>query len=234
MDKKINILKIIFPSVLVMGFLLTACYDDFHGHYHYYDDLASSYGLVQTNTTDASFVINLDNGSVVTPANAPLTGFTPKDSDRVWVRFNPVSDTHITDSTFNYVAKIYNIHDILFKDIKKLSDVSEDSVGHDPIIVKSAWIAPADILNLELKFFTAGSVHYINLLDNGEGNGVSNPYILELRHNARGDMKEFPVYATVSFKLNNLRVSGQNQVQFFIRYTDYNGNRIDIPKTYYY
>jgi hypothetical protein len=234
MDKKIKLSKIIFPSVLVLGFLLTACMDDFHRHHYYYDNVDASYGLIQTNTSGASFVINLDNGSVVTPSNVSLNGFTPKDSDRVWVRFNPVSDTRLTDSTFNYLANIYSINDILFKDIKKLSDVSEDSVGHDPIIIRSAWISPKDILNLELKFFTAGSVHYINLLDNGEGDGVSNPFIMELRHNARGDMNQYPVYATVSFKLNNLRVSGQNQVKFFIRYTDYNGNRIDIPRTYNY
>lgn len=217
-----------------MGFLLTACLDDFNRHHYYYDNVDASYGLIQTNTSDASFVIKLDNGSVVTPSNTSLNGFTPKDSDRVWVRFSPVSDTRLTDSTFNYLARIHSINEILFKDIKKLSQVSEDSVGHDPIFIKAAWISPKDILNLDLEFFSAGSVHYINLLDNGEGNGVSNPFILELRHNARGDMNLYPVYATVSFKLINLRVSGQNQVKFFIRYTDYNGNRIDMPRTYNY
>ncbi len=233
MDKNYKHLMIIFPLVLVMGFLLSSCVDDFHGHPYYHDNLAASYGLIQTNSTDQSFVINLDNGSVVTPSSA-ITDFTPKDSDRVWVRFYPVSETPLTDSTFNYVARIYNINDVLFKAVKKLSQVSEDSVGHDPIIVRGAWIAPKDILNLDLKFYSSGSVHYINLLDNGEGNGIANPYVLELRHNARGDMKEFPVYAVVSFKLNSLRVSGQSQVSFYIRYTDYQGNRIDIPKTYFY
>jgi hypothetical protein len=233
MDKKIKLSKIIFPLVLVMGFLLSACLDDYNRHHYGYDDLAASYGLIQTNTSGQSYVINLDNGSIVTP-NSALAGFNPKDSDRVWVRFDPISNTRLTDSTYNYVAKIYSINDILFKAVKKLSQVSEDSVGHDPIIVRDAWISPKDILNLDLKFYTGGSVHYINLLDNGEGDGVSNPYILELRHNARGDMNQYVAYGTVSFKLNSLRVAGQNQVKFFIRYTDYNGNRIDIPKTYYY
>ncbi len=233
MDKKIKFPKIILSLVLVMGFLLSGCLDDFHRHHYYYDNIDASFGLIQTNSSDQSFVINLDNGSVVTPSKT-LTGYNPKDSDRVWVQFNPISKTSLTDSTFNYLARIYGINDILFKDIKKLSQVSEDSVGHDPIIVREARISPKDILNLDLKFFTQGSVHYINLLDNGEGNGVTNPYILELRHNARGDLNQYPAYAVVSFKLNSLRVQGQNQVKFYIRYTDYNGNRIDIPKTYYY
>jgi len=235
MDKKIKLSKIIFLLVLVMGFLLSACLDDYNHHYYDYDNLAASYGLIQTSssTSGQSYVINLDNGSIVTPTSA-LAGFNPKDSDRVWVRFDPISNTRLTDSTFNYTAKIFSINDILFKAVNKLSQVSEDSVGHDPIIVTDAWISPKDILNLNFKFFTEGSVHYINLLDNGEGDGMANPYILELRHNARGDMNQYPAYGIVSFKLNSLRVQGQNQIKFFIRYTDYNGNRIDIPKIYYY
>jgi len=233
MDKKIKRFRVIFPAVLVIGFLLTACLDDYNHHYYCGDNVAVSFGLVQKNTADASFVINLDNGSIVTPSSTS-TSFTPLDSDRVWVRYSPVSNTKLTDSTFNYLSKIYSIKEILFKDIKKLSQVSEDSVGHDPIYVRDSWISPKDILNLDLKFYTNGSVHYINLLDNGEGNGVANPYILELRHNARGDANRYLVNAFVSFKLNNLRVAGQSQVKLFIRYTDYNGNRIDIPKTYNY
>jgi hypothetical protein len=232
MDKKMKQLRVI-PAVLVIGFLLTACLDDYNRHYYYNDNLVVSFGLVQKNTTDASFVINLDNGSIVTPSNTS-TSFTPLDSERVWVRFIPVSNTKLTDSTFNFLSNIYSIKDILFKDVKKLSQVSADSVGHDPIIIRDAWISPKDILNLEMKFFTNGSVHYINLLDNGDGNGVANPYILELRHNARGDANNYLVDAFVSFKLNHLRVAGQNQVKFFIRYTDYNGNHIDIPRTYNY
>jgi hypothetical protein len=233
MDKKINLSKIVFPLSIILGFIFSSCLDDFNRHGYYNDNLAASLGLVQTNTSDQSFVINLDNGSVVTPSSI-LSGYIPKDSNRVLVRFSPLSETHITDSTFNYVSKIYDINDILFKDVKKLSLVSEDSVGHDPIIVKGAWISPKDILNIDFKIFRESSVHYINLLDNGDGDGVTNPYILEFRHNARGDMNLYPITGTVSFKLNSLRVQGQNQVQFFIRYTDYNGNRIDIPKTYYY
>ncbi len=233
MDKKNKHLMIVFPLVLVLGFLFTSCMDYFDRHHYYQDNLAVSYGLVQKNSSDQSFVINLDNGSIVTPSSV-LPGYIPSDSDRVWVRFYPLGETRITDTTFNYFSRIYDINDILFKDVKKLSQVSEDSVGHDPIIIRNAWIAPKDILNIDFKFFTSGSIHYINLLDNSEGDGATNPYILEFRHNARGDQSQFPVYGTVSFKLNSLRVQGQNQVQFFIRYTDYNGNRIDMPKTYSY
>lgn len=234
MDKKIKPLKIIIPAIFVISFFLMACEDYFNRHNYNYYDFATSFGLVQKSTTDASFVVNLDNGSILTPSDASFSGFTPLDSERVWVRFNPISNTKITDTTFNYVGKIYNINNILFKDIKNISQVSSDSVGHDPITVKNVWISPKNILNFDLRFFTNGSVHYINLIDNGQGDGITNPFILELRHNARGDTPNFAAYANVSFKLNYLRKSGKNPVSFFIRYTDYNGNQIDIPRTYSY
>ena len=234
MDKKIRLLKIIFPVVLVIGFLLTACMDDYRRHSYYDEYLTASFGLVQKSTSDASFLINLDNGSILTPDNTSILGSAPQDSERVWVRFRPISDTRLTDSTFNYFAKVYSIKSILFKDIKKITQVLEDSVGHDPIFIRDAWISPKDILNLDLEFYSEGSVHYINLIDNLEANGINNPFILELRHNARGDANRYLGHALVSFKLNYLRVPGKNQVKFFIRYTDYNGNRIDMPKTYSY
>jgi hypothetical protein len=234
MDKKIKLLKIFFPVIFVIGFLLTACIDDYGRHNYYNYDFATSFGLVQTRAADSSFVINLDHGSILTPAVASLPGFTPQDSERVWVRFNTVSKTQITDTTFNYVGKIYDIQNILFKNIVNISQVSADSVGHDPITVRNVWISPKNILNFDLRYFTNGSVHYINLVDNGTGNGIGNPFVLELRHNARGDVPNFAAYGYVSFKLNYLRVSGKNPVSFIIRYTDYNGNQIDIPRTYSY
>jgi len=133
-----------------------------------------------------------------------------------------------------FTGKIYDIQSILFKDIKNISQVNSDSIGHDEITVRNAWIEPKNILNLDLLFFTNGSVHYINLIDNGKGNGIDSPFILELRHNARGDNPNYRAYATVSFKLNYLRVAGKDPVNFLISYTDYNGNLIQIPKTYSY
>jgi hypothetical protein len=234
MDKKIKYLKIFFPVIFIVSFLLSACVDDYGRHNYDNYNFGTSLGLIQTSTTGVPFLVNLDNGSILTPSDASFPGFTPLDSQRVWVRFNPLSNTNINDSTFNYVGKIYDIQNILFKDIKNISQVKSDSVGHDEITVKNAWIQPKDILNLDLRFFTNGSVHYINLIDNGKGDGITNPFVLELRHNARGDNPIYPAYATVSFKLNYLRKAGKNPVSFFISYTDYNGNQIQIPKTYSY
>ena len=108
-------------------------------------------------------------------------------------------------------------------------------MGHDPINIRDAWISKTGgILNIDMRYYTQGSVHYINLIDNGEANGIDNPFVLELRHNARGDMKMHPAAAFVSFKLDYLKISGKNKTDFIIKYTDYDGKNIEIPLTYKY
>jgi len=234
MEKKISPLVKIFPLVLLMSVFLTSCIDELFNDSDDDNYSVISFGFVKTTPSNQTFVINLDNGSVVTPVRNAISDFGVSDSDRVMVTFDPSDKNPLTDSTFNYFAKIHNLRKILFKDIVKLTDVSEDSVGNDPIIVREAWLSGKNILNVDLTFYTQGSIHYINLVDNGEGNGVAKPYILELRHNDRGDANSYMVNAIVSFNLDRLKVTGQNKVEFFIRYTDYRGNRIDMPKTFRY
>ena len=177
----------------------------------------------------------MHDGNNVIPVATSHPWLQLKDNQRVLVEFNPFSDTKLTDSTVTYIANIVNIRSILFKDIKKYTEVSDDSMGHDPILIREAWIShTGGILTLDLKYFTQGSVHYINLIDNGEANGISKPYILELRHNARGDRMEYPASGLVSFRLDYLKLPGKSETNFFIRYTDYEGRRIDLPKTYRY
>ncbi len=199
-------------------------------------DYIISFGTIEMKSPNSNnYVIHLDDGNNVVPVNsaAPLSQI--KDNGRVWVNFNPLSDSKLTDSTVTYLARINSIKEILFKDIKKFTQVSDDSMGHDPIDVQEAWISKTGgILTLELKYFTQGSVHYINLIDNGESNGIVNPFVLELRHNARGDQEVFPATAFVSFKLDYLKLTGKSETRFFIRYTDYTGRRIDLPLTYKY
>ena len=68
-------------------------------------------------------------------------------------------------------AKINYIQNILYKNIYKLSQINNDSIGHDPIIIRDSWVTGDSILTIDFKYYTEGSVHYINLVDNAEGNG---------------------------------------------------------------
>lgn len=226
--------KVIIPLCFTLVLLCTSCHKD--DEYYSIGDFYISFGVIEKrSSTINDYVIHLDDGNNVVPAGTSAPWTPVKDNQRVWVEFNPLTDSKLTDTTVTFIANIVDIKDILFKDIKKYTEVSDDSMGHDPINIREAWISQnAGILNLELRYFTQGSIHYINLIDNGEANGITNPFVLELRHNARGDRRDYPASGMVSFKLDYLKLPGKSETKFFIRYTDYDGRRIDLPQTYRY
>jgi hypothetical protein len=237
MNKKIGFIKLIIPWLVLTGMIFTSCeMDEFHHHNSYGGNNIESFGTITVNSTAANdYIIHLDHGDNVVPQSTSVPSFVIKNNQRVIVNFDPLSDQKLTDSTLTYTANINALREILFKDIKKYTQVSDDSMGHDPIIIRDEWISKTGgILTIDIRYFTAGSVHYINLIDNGEGNGIDKPFVLELRHNARGDIKNYLVSGYVSFRLDYLKLSGKNTTKFFVRYTDYDGRRIDLPLTYNY
>lgn len=234
MNKKIGILKLIIPAVIGLGVVFASCIKD-HDYYSIGDFIVTFGTIEMKSTATNNYVIHLDHGDNVVPVSTSVPWFDIKNNQRVIVNFNPLSDEKLTDSTVTYLAKITGLRDILFKDVKKYTEVADDSMGHDPIIIKNAWISKiGGILNIEMKYYTQGSVHYINLIDNGEANGIDKPFVLELRHNARGDRKDYPATGYVSFRLDYLKLPGKNETKFFVRYTDYDGRIINLPETYKY
>jgi hypothetical protein len=225
--------KVAIP-VVILGILSASCIKD-DDHYSIGDFMVSFGTIEKKGATVNDYVIHLDDGNNVVPHGSSVPWTEIKDNQRVLVNFNPLGDQKLTDSTVTFIANIVSLRNILFKDIKKYTEVADDSMGHDPIVVRDAWISKTGgILTLDLKYYTQGSVHYINLIDNGEANGINNPFVLELRHNARGDLKSYPATAFVSFKLDYLKLAGKHETKFYIRYTDYDGRRIDLPETYRY
>ena len=234
MKKKIGFLKLIIPAVIGLGVVFASCKKD-HDYYSVGDFIVTFGTIEKKSATANDYVIHLDHGDNVVPIATSISWFDIKNNQRVLVSFNPLSDEKLTDSTVTYLAKITGLRDILFKDVKKYTEVADDSMGHDPIIIKDAWISKTGgILTIDMKYYTQGSVHYINLIDNGEANGIDKPFILELRHNARGDRKDYPATGYVSFRLDYLKLAGKNETRFFVRYTDYDDRRIDIPFTFRY
>lgn len=234
MNKKIGFLNRIIPAVILLGIIFTSCLKDDDSYS--VGDFIVTFGTIEKKSSgNNDYVIHLDAGDKVVPLATSVPWFDIKDNQRVLVNFNPLSDEKLTDSTLTYFAKINGLRDILFKGVKKYTEVADDSMGHDPIIIRESWISKTGgILTIDLKYYTQGSVHYINLIDNGEANGIDKPFVLELRHNARGDRKDYPATGFVSFKLDYLKFQGKHETKFFVRYTDYEGRRIDLPKTYKY
>ena len=199
-------------------------------------DFMVTFGVVGNNNDPVNSLnlIHLDNGDQFIPlsVNSDLNDF--KAGERVFINIAPLYDKEGSDKSKTIYGKINAIHEILYKNIVPLTTSNNDSLGHYSIMVRDSWISGDSILNIEFNYYTGGALHFINLADNGEGNGKDKPYILEFRHNARNDHQYYKVSGYVSFKLNSLKIPGQNKISLYIRYTDYEGRRIDLPHTYNY
>lgn len=218
-------------AVVLAGFVFASCNDD---DGYSIGDFMIDFGVIQktgSTSDDNSFEILLDSGDKAIPLATDVPWFKTHDNQRVMVSVNPLDDKVNEDGSKTYYVKILDMKNIRYKNISKLGEVSLDSMGSDPIIVRDTWITADSILNVDFKFYTEGSTHYLNLLDINEGDGIATPKIFELRHNARGDDERYPVYGYASFKLNPIKNPAQSQIKFNIRYTDYDGKIIEVPYT---
>ncbi|GET33680.1 hypothetical protein PbJCM13498_25430 [Prolixibacter bellariivorans] len=228
----------VFLLLLGVSFLAvvtTSCDTDDDGKYSV-GDFIVSLGVVQKESPDASsYVIKMDNGDSFVPVATSVPFANIYNNQRVWMNFNPLDDKTNSDGSLIYYGKLNDLRNILYKDISVASQVDADSMGYDPIDVKDIWMSQDSILNVEISFYTAGSTHYINLVNDETGDGVAQPYMLDLKHNARGDEQAYRTSGIVSFKLGTLKAAGNNSINFIVRYTNYDGQTIQEPvMTYHY
>jgi len=228
----------VFLLLLGVSFLAvvtTSCDTDDDGKYSV-GDFIVSLGVVQKESPDASsYVIKMDNGDSFVPVATSVPFANINNNQRVWMNFNPLDDKTNSDGSLTYYGKLNDLRNILYKDISVASQVDADSMGYAPIDVKDIWMSQDSILNVEISFYTAGSTHYINLVNDETGDGVAQPYMLDLKHNARGDEQAYRTSGIVSFKLGTLKAAGNNSINFIVRYTNYDGQTIQEPvMTYHY
>jgi len=194
-------------------------------------DFIVTFGVVESTSKDGinNFQIRLDNGDKFVALDQSLHLDELKPDQRILINFAPYQDVVNTDLSKTIYGKINYVQNILYKNILPLSTAISDSIGHDPIIVRDSWVTGDSILTIDFKYYTQGSLHYINLADISEGNGKDKPFIFELRHNARGDQKSYAASGYVSFKLNSYKIAGLHNTLFKIRFTDYEGKTNELP-----
>ena len=228
-------LPLIYLVLLFTGSLfISSCQDD--DNYYSVGDYLVSFGVVEkiSDTAGNNVVVRLDSGDKVTSiVSSPHWGELSA-GQRVLINFAPYDDKMNADSSLTYFGKFNNIQNILYKDILMLSKTNNDSIGNNPVIIQKTWLTGDSILNIKFSYFTQGSTHFINLVDNGSGNGLNKPYIFEFRHNDRGDLQNYLASGYVSFKLDPIKIKGQHKVYFNVRYTGYDGIIKEIPYTLNY
>ena len=86
------------------------------------------------------------------------------------------------------------------------------------------WVTIAEDGYLTLRFRTQtdgrGTRHALNLVNNGT---AENPYVVELRHNAHGDICGYPADGLVAFSLDSLPDTQGKTVKLTLRWKAYRG-----------
>ncbi|MCP4553360.1 MAG: hypothetical protein GY834_15260 [Bacteroidetes bacterium] len=175
------------------------------------------------------FSILLDNGDQLFP-NKIIENSNFKDEDRVVVYYS-ITDK-IDDASLN--VNIFNIVDILTKDVLQLTESIQDSIGNDPIYINenNIWIAN-NHLNFDFIYHGGYSIHYINLVKLFEDTHTEDDkLILEFRHNANNDPSNVLMSGIVSFRLESLRIADEDSVDILVRILEYEDEILEWEGSY--
>lgn len=171
--------------------------------------------------TSDYFYIQTDGGNALWPSASNVDPELLEDGLRVIVNYTILGDA--TDNpSYDYYVKINGIDDILTKPIfnftEQTSDAVKDSIGSDPVYIKSTWFIN-DFLNIEFEFGGGGyEVHFINLVKDLEYPETENgEVILELKHNKNGDPYNYRQWGIASFDVSELQDESMNSVNVLVR-----------------
>lgn len=222
-------LVLILMTATLFGFFTSCDMDDDE-----YSNLYVGFGLIHEDSGTQTYTIVLDDGEILYPKNASSIADDFKNNDRVLTNFTILDTIEKTDSLEKYNVEVVSIRKILYKDILDITPEIEDSIGNDPIKVKSRWLS-GDLMNFELQYYGGSKTHFINLVKQpGEINLDNGPVILELRHNTNDDTEHSPLAAMVTFNMSSLKVPGKTSTPFKIIAKGFDGNDFVFNGEYKY
>lgn len=170
-------------------------------------------------TSDYYYIVT-DGEDALWPSASNVDPNYLEDSARVLVNYTILSDAESGDK-YDYYVKVNAVQNILTKPVFEFTAETEqavkDSIGNDPIYIKSAWIKD-DYLTVEFEFGGGYEIHFINLVyDETEAETDNGELILELKHNKNGDEYNYKQWGLASFHLTKLQKEGADSVNILLR-----------------
>lgn len=214
--------------VYCMTFSLVSCDGD--------DDFNSSHpafpnALVTVKPLeDGGFYMQLDDSTTLYPDNVSKSPYGSKEV-RALVNYREVDPAKYSDGQSDAISYTKHvtlnwIDSILTKPVVAYpAEGAEDKYGNDPLEIVKDWTTVAEDGYLTLRFRTrwgGNTVHYINLLT---GKNPDNPYEVELRHNAYGDLNGRTGDALVAFKIKDISDADMKTVKLTMKYMSFSGEK---------
>lgn len=172
---------------------------------------------------DDTFFLQLDEQTTLLPVNMASSPFGEKEV-RALVNYEEVEES---SGKYSKAVQINWIDSILTKPIAPDLGEDNDSVyGNDPIEILNDWVTIAEDGYLTLRFMTNWSYgsqpHYVNLL---RTDNAANPYEVEFRHNAYGDVYGELSSALVAFDLSQLPDTDGKTVKLTLKWKSFSGEK---------
>ncbi|MFV0330003.1 MAG: NigD-like protein [Dysgonomonas sp.] len=212
---------LLIAGIICVTMTLQSCLDDDDDNNW---DLYYPNALVTVKpVSDNSFFLQLDDSTTLLPTNMTSSPFGNKEI-RALVNYSEVDKP---SEGYNKAIFINWIDSILTKPIAPNLGAENDKIyGTDPVEIINDWVTIAEDGYLTLRFRTLfgdnSKTHYINLLASPD---AANPYEVEFRHNANGDIYGKEVDALVAFNLNSLPDTQGKTVKLKLKWKSFSGDK---------
>ncbi len=213
-------LSICVLGLLAFAFSLQSCLkdDDFI-------ELRRPTALVTVRPqSDGTFFLQLDDVTKLQPTNMKSSPFGSKEV-RALVNYTQTDEKSAGNSRNVYINWIDSIR--TKKTVPSLGSENDTKYGNDALEIVKDWVTVAEDGYLTLRIRTewgrTNAKHVINLLTNVNPN---NPYELELRHDAKGNMGGNVGDALIAFNLNDLpKQNNSSKVKIKLNWKSFSGNK---------
>lgn len=218
MKRKTSFLSLLGISALMVT--LSSCDNDDENVYLYRPTAL----VTVCPNADGSFIMNLDNTTQLKPTNMATSPFGEKEV-RALVNYTETAASELKDNFRN--VHINWIDSIRTKmPVETAGEENDLKFGNDPIEIVNDWVTIAEDGYLTLRIRTlwgaTNAKHIISLLT---GTNPDNPYELELRHDAQGDIHGRWGDALIAFNLNDLPRTDDNTATIKLKWKSFSGEK---------
>ena len=215
-----KITQLLFATgILLTMLILPSCLDD-------NDDVSRLYpnALVTVKeAADETVYFQLDETTTLLPVNITSHPFDSKEV-RALVNYEEVDDS---SEEYDQAVKVNWIDSIRTKPMApNLGEDNDNEYGNDPVEIVSDWVTIAEDGYLTLRFRTMwsqlGITHYVNLIPT---NNPENPYEVQFKHDANGDVSGRVGDGLVAFRLDQLPDTEGETVKLKLIWDSFNGEK---------